>query len=88
MHLKASARYRSQQVGFIYNALEGSTAYAVAEHLLRDSAIFLTRPGLPRGCMTIQTALAASDENGVYGTDAPTPVTEDRDGYGTHRFSG
>ena len=44
------------------NALEESTAYAVAERLLRDSAIFLMRPGLPRGCMTIQTALAASDE--------------------------
>jgi len=58
---KALERYRAQQLRFTDDALQEPTAYAVAERLLRESAIFLTRPDMPPRCMTIQT-LAASDE--------------------------
>jgi len=62
---KALERYRARQVPFIYDALQEPTAYGVAERILRQSAIFLTRPGCPHGCLTIQTSLAASDEGAV-----------------------
>ncbi len=61
---KALERYRVQQLPFIYDALQEPTAYAVAERLLRESAIFLTRANLPPRCMTIQT-VASSDEGAV-----------------------
>ncbi len=56
------ARYRASQVPFVQDALKESSAFAVAEKLLRDTAVFLTRPSFPHGCLTIQTSLAASDE--------------------------
>jgi AcrR family transcriptional regulator len=59
---KALERYRVQQAAFIYDALQEPTAYEVAERILRESARLLTRPGYPRGCLTIQASLAASDE--------------------------
>ena len=58
---KALERYRAQQLGYIGDALREPTAYAVAERLLCESAIFVTRPDLPARCLTIQT-LAASGE--------------------------
>jgi AcrR family transcriptional regulator len=58
---KALDRYRAQQLRFVDDALQEPTAYAVPERLLRESAVFLTRPDMPPRCMTIQT-LAASDE--------------------------
>jgi AcrR family transcriptional regulator len=62
---KALKRFLAQQVPFVQDALQEPTAYAVAERILREMAICLTRPGLPHGCLTIQTSLAASDEGAV-----------------------
>lgn len=58
---RALERYRDQQLCFMQEALREPTAFAVAERMLRESAMFLTRPGLPPRCMTMET-LAASDE--------------------------
>jgi AcrR family transcriptional regulator len=58
---RALERYKSQQLPFLLDVLEEPTAYQVAERLLRESAIFLTRPGLPHRCLTIET-LADCDE--------------------------
>lgn len=63
---KALERYRSHQVPFIYDALAEPTALAVAERLLRESAIFLTRPSLPPRCMTMQTVGASEEGSEVH----------------------
>jgi len=51
------ARYLAGPVAFMHKALQEPTAYAVAERILRESAVFLTRRQTPRGCMTIQAAM-------------------------------
>lgn len=56
------ARYISGPVAFMHAALEAPTAYAVAERILRQSAEFLTGPGLRCGCMTIQASLVGGEE--------------------------
>ena len=52
---KALERYNADQLKFAKDALLEPTAFAVAERLLRQSAMFLTRPNFPSRCMTIQT---------------------------------
>jgi AcrR family transcriptional regulator len=59
---RVMAHYLLYECPFVKDALEEPTAFDVAKRLLRDTAIFLTRPGFPHGCLTIQTSLAASDE--------------------------
>ena len=62
LFLKALERYISLRVPFHEDALKETTAYKVAERYLSQTAIFLTRPGYPHGCMTVQSALPATEE--------------------------
>ena len=56
---KALARYLAGPVAFVHDALNEPTAFAVAERILRRTAVFLTEGRRSRrGCMTIQAALA------------------------------
>ncbi len=59
---KALEHYLATEVSFVQEILNESTAFKVAHQLLRQSALFLTRLGFPRGCMTIQTSLAITNE--------------------------
>ncbi len=62
LFLKALKRYIALRVPFHEDALKESTAYKVAERFLSQTAVFLTRPGFPHGCLTVQTALPATEE--------------------------
>src|SRR3954454_10031490 len=57
-------RYLAGPVAYMRDALEEATAYQVAARLLLQTAEFLTKDGLRRGCMTIQGALAGGEETG------------------------
>jgi AcrR family transcriptional regulator len=59
---KALARYLAGPVAFVHDALNEPRAYAVADHILRRTAEFLTEARSRRGCMTIQAALAGGVE--------------------------
>jgi len=59
---EALGRYLARQVGFMNEALDETTAYRVAEQMLRRGAEFLTRPGPRCGCMTIESALVGGAE--------------------------
>jgi AcrR family transcriptional regulator len=59
---KALARYLAGPVAFVHGALNEPTAFAVADHILRRTAEFLTEGRSRRGCMTIQAALAGGVE--------------------------
>jgi len=59
---KALARYLAGPVAFVHDALNEPRAYAVADHILRRTAEFLTEGRSRRGCMTIQAALAGGVE--------------------------
>jgi AcrR family transcriptional regulator len=59
---KALARYLAGPVAFVHDALNEPRAYAVADHILRRTAEFLTQGRSRRGCMTIQAALAGGVE--------------------------
>ena len=50
-------RYLAGPAAFMHAALQEPTAYRVAERILHDSAVFLTRRSQRSGCMTIQGAL-------------------------------
>jgi AcrR family transcriptional regulator len=54
--------YLAGPVSFMRQALEEPTAYEVAEHVLHGSALFLSRRGHPRGCLTIQGAMVGGKE--------------------------
>jgi hypothetical protein len=54
--------YLATETAFVQDVFTEETAFGVAQRLLRESAIFLTRPGFPHGCMTVQTALAITEE--------------------------
>ena len=60
---QALARYLAGPVAFIQGALSETTAYAVAERTLRDSAEFLANQHTRCGCMTIQAALVGGKES-------------------------
>jgi AcrR family transcriptional regulator len=62
------ARYREGPMTYIREALERSTLRAVIEAILYGTVEFLSAPSHPRGCLSIQGALAC-------GTDA-TPVKQ------------
>ncbi len=55
-------RYLVTEVSFIQETLNEPTALGVAQRLLRESALFLSRPGFPRGCMTIQASQVITEE--------------------------
>jgi AcrR family transcriptional regulator len=59
---KALDRYQQGPVGFIADALKEPTGRRAVEHLLFGAAENLTDPRNPRGCLTVQGALACGDE--------------------------
>ena len=58
----ALAHYLAGPAAFMRAALEEPSAYAVAEHILRQTAEFLTARRARYGCMTIQAALVGSKQ--------------------------
>ena len=54
----ALARYREGPMTYIRRALEKPTLREVLESLLRGTVDFLSTPGNPRGCLSVQGALA------------------------------
>ena len=59
---KALDRYNAKMTGFTAEALKEPTARAVAQALLAGTADLLSCPGNPKGCLTVQGALACGDE--------------------------
>jgi AcrR family transcriptional regulator len=57
---RALDRYDEITSGYIQQALNESTARAVAEKLMRGAVDFATCPQNPRGCMSLQGGLAGS----------------------------
>jgi AcrR family transcriptional regulator len=54
----AMARYREVPMTYIRRALKKPTLRVVLESLLRGTVGFLSTPGNPRGCLSVQGALA------------------------------
>jgi AcrR family transcriptional regulator len=61
---KAFERYANTYQGFMREALEKRTVRQVIESTLRGTVDFLSTPGNPKGCLSIQGALAVGDEAG------------------------
>ena len=59
---KVLDRYNAKMTGFTAEALKEPTARAVAQALLAGTADLLSCPGNPKGCLTVQGALACGDE--------------------------
>ena len=59
LFLKAMARYAEGPASYIETALAEPTARRVIESLLRGSAKLMGDPGSPRGCLSVQGALAS-----------------------------
>jgi AcrR family transcriptional regulator len=59
---KALERYTDGPAGYGKRALEEPTARGVAEAILRGAVRTTTRPGGPAGCLSVQGALASSEE--------------------------
>jgi AcrR family transcriptional regulator len=58
---KALDRYAEQRTKFWNQAFEAPTARGVVEHLLRESANFLTEARNPPGCLFVRGALSCSE---------------------------
>ena len=58
---RALDRYIEQRTGFWNEALAAPTARGMIEHLLRESANFLTEKCNPPGCMLVRGALTCSE---------------------------
>lgn len=58
---KALERYVEQRVGFWKEALAQPTARGMIEHLLHESANFLTEQCNPPGCLLVRGAIACSE---------------------------
>jgi AcrR family transcriptional regulator len=58
---KALDRYAAGPASYVRVALAEPTAHAVAEQLLRAAIKTLTDPRNPRGCLSVQGALACGD---------------------------
>jgi AcrR family transcriptional regulator len=58
---KALDRYAEQHMKFWNKALEAPTARGMVEHLLRESANFLTEARNPPGCLFVRGALSCSE---------------------------
>jgi AcrR family transcriptional regulator len=59
---RAVARYRRGPVSFVWDSLEEPTARKAVEVLLRHAVDLLADPRNPRGCLSIQGALAVGSE--------------------------
>jgi AcrR family transcriptional regulator len=59
---KAFERYANTYQGFMREALEKPTVRQMIESTLRGTVDFLSTPGNPKGCLSIQGALAVGDE--------------------------
>jgi AcrR family transcriptional regulator len=59
---KAMARYAEGPAAYLKEALEEPTARGVIEALLRGALTLLSDPTNPRGCLSVQGALAAGDD--------------------------
>jgi AcrR family transcriptional regulator len=58
---KALTRYAEKHCAYFRAALAQSTARQVAERLLTGAIKLVTRPRGPKGCLSVQGALASSD---------------------------
>jgi AcrR family transcriptional regulator len=58
---RALDRYLTRYTGFWYEALAAPTAREMVEHLLRESARFLTEKRNPPGCMLVRGAMSCSE---------------------------
>ncbi len=61
LFLKAVELYENRPGSFYSQALDESTAYQVAEKILRGAAAEHCNPAHPKGCLMVQGALACSD---------------------------
>src|ERR687893_1281270 len=59
---KALDRYVDERMAFIRAAIEEPTARRAVEALLRGYAASVTNPRTPRGCLTVQCALASGPD--------------------------
>jgi len=59
---KAFERYVNTYQGFIREAFEKPTVREVIESSLRTTVDFLSTPGNPKGCLSLNAALAVGDE--------------------------
>jgi AcrR family transcriptional regulator len=60
---KVLARYAENNTTYVRTALDQPTARAAVAALLTGIAQSTTRPGRPRGCLTVQAALACGEAN-------------------------
>ena len=58
---KALDRYAQQRAKFWNEALAAPSARAMVEHLLRESANFLTEARNPPGCLMVRSAMSCSE---------------------------
>jgi AcrR family transcriptional regulator len=61
LFLKAIELYEQRPCNFYYPALEQSTAFEVAEYMLRGAANSLADTSHPQGCIVVQGALSCSE---------------------------
>ncbi|MPZ37428.1 MAG: TetR family transcriptional regulator [Rhizobiales bacterium] len=61
LYRKALDRYVERRTNFWNEALDAPTARGMVEHLLRESADFLTEECNPPGCMLVRGALSCSE---------------------------
>ena len=59
---KAFERYVTTYQGFMSEALEKPTVREMIQTALRSTVDFLSTPGNPKGCLSLNAALAAGDE--------------------------
>ena len=62
LFLKAMARYAEGPAGYLRAALAAPTARLVVEALVNGAVELLGNPGNPRGCLSVNGALAAGHE--------------------------
>jgi len=60
---KALDRYCEQMLGFLSQALSEKRARSAIERMLREAAEYQTNPRNPKGCLTVQGALACTQES-------------------------
>ncbi len=80
LFIKAIERYEKRPNSFFYPALEKTTAYEMAEHMLLGAARHMSDHAQPQGCMLIQSALARSES----AAPLKTYLTEKRQRNGLH----
>ena len=66
---RALDRYLKRHTSFWYEALAAPTARGMVEHLLRESARFLTEKRNPPGCMLVRGALSCSEAAELIGRE-------------------